>query len=87
MLNKDKKHTLWCEEYRPKDLSTYIGNDHITSKVKIYIESEDIPHLLLHGIQGTGKCLDFSENVDVEIELTEKEVEKLKEKLGPNIFI
>ena len=48
-------HSLWVEKYRPTDLSTYIGNDHLKSKVKLYLENEDIPHLLLYGKAGTGK--------------------------------
>ena len=48
-------HSLWVEKYRPKDLSTYIGNEHLKSKVKVYLESEDVPHLLLYGRAGTGK--------------------------------
>jgi replication factor C small subunit len=48
-------NSLWVEKYRPKDLSTYIGNDHLKEKVKIYLESADIPHLLLYGKAGTGK--------------------------------
>ena len=48
-------HSLWVEKYRPKDLSTYIGNEHLKSKVKVYLESEDVPHLLLYGKAGTGK--------------------------------
>jgi len=48
-------HSLWVEKYRPKDLSTYIGNEHLKSKVSIYLESEDVPHLLLYGRAGTGK--------------------------------
>ena len=48
-------HSLWVEKYRPKDLSTYIGNEHLKSKVGIYLESEDVPHLLLYGRAGTGK--------------------------------
>jgi len=48
-------HSLWVEKYRPKDLSTYIGNEHLKEKVKIYLESEDVPHLLLYGRAGTGK--------------------------------
>ena len=48
-------HSLWVEKYRPKDLSTYIGNEHLKSKVRIYLESEDVPHLLLYGKAGTGK--------------------------------
>ena len=48
-------HSLWVEKYRPQDLSTYIGNEHLKEKVKIYLESEDVPHLLLYGRAGTGK--------------------------------
>ena len=49
------ENSLWVEKYRPKDLSTYIGNEHLKSKVKVYLESEDVPHLLLYGKAGTGK--------------------------------
>jgi len=48
-------HSLWVEKYRPKNLSTYVGNEHLKEKVKRYIESEDVPHLLLYGKAGTGK--------------------------------
>ena len=48
-------HSLWVEKYRPTDLSTYIGNEHLKSKVSVYLESEDVPHLLLYGKAGTGK--------------------------------
>ena len=49
------EHSLWVEKYRPIDLSTYIGNEHLKSKVKLYLENEDVPHLLLYGRAGTGK--------------------------------
>jgi putative ATPase len=49
------EHSLWVEKYRPQDLSTYIGNEHLKSKVGIYLENEDVPHLLLYGKAGTGK--------------------------------
>ena len=48
-------NTLWVEKYRPSSLDTYIGNDHLKSKVEVYLESGDLPHLLLHGKAGTGK--------------------------------
>jgi len=48
-------HSLWVEKYRPMDLSTYVGNEHLKEKVKVYLESEDVPHLLLYGKAGTGK--------------------------------
>ena len=49
------KHSLWVEKYRPNTLDNYIGNDHLKSKVSVYLESGDIPHLLLFGRAGTGK--------------------------------
>ena len=49
------KNTLWVEKYRPSTLDSYIGNKHLRSKVKVYIESGDLPHLLLYGRAGTGK--------------------------------
>jgi len=49
------KHSLWVEKYRPSNLDTYIGNEHLKSKVEVYLESGDLPHLLLFGKAGTGK--------------------------------
>ena len=51
----DIKHSLWVEKYRPTTLDTYIGNEHLKSKVKVYLESGELPHLLLFGKAGTGK--------------------------------
>lgn len=48
-------NTLWVEKYRPSRLSEYVGNEHLKSKVAGYIESSDVPHLLLYGKAGTGK--------------------------------
>tara|TARA_A200000159_G_scaffold145537_1_gene151225 strand:- start:2209 stop:3129 length:921 start_codon:yes stop_codon:yes gene_type:complete len=48
-------NSLWVEKYRPDTLDGYVGNEHILEKVKIYIENEDVPHLLLYGVAGTGK--------------------------------
>ena len=49
------KHSLWVEKYRPTTMDTYIGNEHLKSKVSVYLESGDLPHLLLYGRAGTGK--------------------------------
>ena len=48
-------NTLWVEKYRPGNLDTYIGNEHLKDKVSVYLESGDLPHLLLYGKAGTGK--------------------------------
>ena len=49
------KNSLWVEKYRPSNLESYIGNEHLKSKVEVYLESGDLPHLLLYGRAGTGK--------------------------------
>ena len=36
-------------EVQPDNLDTYIGNEHLKEKVKVYLESGDLPHLLLYG--------------------------------------
>jgi len=51
----NNEHSLWVEKYRPNKLEDYVGNEHLKSKVAGYIESGDIPHLLLYGKAGTGK--------------------------------
>ncbi len=48
-------HGIWNEKYRPTSLDTYIGNVHLKSKVSIFIETNDPPHLLFYGRSGTGK--------------------------------
>ena len=48
-------NTRWVEKYRPNELDSYIGNDHLKKKIKVYLESGDLPHLLLYGRAGTGK--------------------------------
>ena len=49
------ENTLWVEKHRPKSLDTYIGNEQLKDKVKHYLDSGDLPHLLLFGKAGTGK--------------------------------
>jgi DNA polymerase III delta prime subunit len=51
----NNEHSLWVEKYRPSRLEDYVGNEHLKSKVAGYLESGDIPHLLLYGKAGTGK--------------------------------
>ena len=48
-------HGLWVERYRPQDLSTYVGNEHLKSKVERFLNDGNIPHLLLYGRAGGGK--------------------------------
>ena len=52
---EQKNHSLWVEKYRPNKLHDYVGNEHLKTKVAGYIETGDVPHLLLYGKAGTGK--------------------------------
>jgi replication factor C small subunit len=50
------KHKLWVEKYRPQTLEEYIFQDaRQKSQIRRMIEEKTIPHLLLAGVQGTGK--------------------------------
>jgi DNA polymerase III delta prime subunit len=55
MIKTNKKHTLYVEKYRPKNLDTYIGNEALVEDLKEWIINQDFPNLLLHGSPGTGK--------------------------------
>lgn len=55
IFTEEKEHTLWVEKHRPTDINNYVGNENIIEKVKVYLQSGDIPHLLLYGVAGTGK--------------------------------
>ena len=57
-------NSLWVEKYRPIKLDDYVGNEHLKEKVSGYIETEDVPHLLLFGRAGTGKTT-LAKNITV----------------------
>ena len=48
-------NSLWVEKYSPVKLDDYVGNEHLKEKVAGYLETSDVPHLLLFGKAGTGK--------------------------------
>jgi DNA polymerase III delta prime subunit len=49
------KNTLWVEKYRPNTLDDYIGNSTLKKTFQTYLDTNDVPHLLLHGNAGGGK--------------------------------
>jgi replication factor C small subunit len=73
LVNKmfgNQENTLWVEKFRPDTLDGYVGNEHIIEKVKLYIESGDVPHLLFYGQAGTGKTTlakIIANNVDADV--------------------
>lgn len=46
---------LWIEDYRPQDFSEIKGQKEIVSRIKAFVESRSIPHLLFSGPAGVGK--------------------------------
>jgi replication factor C small subunit len=46
---------IWTEKYRPKRLEDVVGQKHVTERLMAYVESRNMPHLLLTGPAGTGK--------------------------------
>jgi|TARA_R110002074_G_scaffold326791_2_gene497284 DNA polymerase III delta prime subunit len=65
-----QENTLWVEKFRPGTLDGYVGNEHIIDKVKLYLKSGDVPHLLFYGGAGTGKTTlakIIANNVDADL--------------------
>jgi replication factor C small subunit len=46
---------LWTEKYRPRCIEEVIGQDGTTERLKAYVSSGEMPHLLFAGPAGTGK--------------------------------
>lgn len=46
---------IWLERYRPKSLDEVVGQDDIVERLKAYVKSGNLPHLLFAGPPGTGK--------------------------------
>ncbi len=48
-------HDVWTEKYRPRKLSDVVGQEDITERLKSYVKTHNMPHLLFAGSAGTGK--------------------------------
>ncbi|MBN2733529.1 MAG: replication factor C small subunit [Methanomicrobiaceae archaeon] len=51
----DGNNTIWIEKYRPKTLDDVVGQKGIIERLKNYVRSESLPHLLFTGNAGIGK--------------------------------
>ena len=49
------ENSLWVEKYRPKNLEDYVASKSVKEKINLYLQNQDVPHLLLYGPPGTGK--------------------------------
>ena len=50
-----KEHSLWIERFRPQTLQQYVCSSELKEKFQSFIDSNDIPHLILAGSAGLGK--------------------------------
>ena len=46
---------IWLEKYRPRSLDEVVGQEDIVERLKAYVKSGNLPHLLFAGPPGTGK--------------------------------
>ncbi|HJJ48968.1 MAG TPA: replication factor C small subunit [Methanocorpusculum sp.] len=46
---------IWIEKYRPHNLSEVAGQEDVVNRLKAYVSSKSLPHLLFTGSAGVGK--------------------------------
>lgn len=46
---------IWVDKYRPKTFDEIIGQKYFVKRIKAFIDSKNLPHLLFAGTPGTGK--------------------------------
>ncbi|ADN35745.1 Replication factor C [Methanolacinia petrolearia DSM 11571] len=51
----DENNTIWTEKYRPKTLDDVVGQKEIVARLKSYVKTGSLPHLLFTGPAGIGK--------------------------------
>lgn len=49
------KEEIWIEKYRPKKLDDIVGQDEVVKRLKSYVRTRNLPHLLFSGPPGVGK--------------------------------
>ncbi|MCE8424561.1 MAG: replication factor C small subunit [Candidatus Methanoperedens sp.] len=49
------KEEIWIEKYRPKKLDAIVGQDEVIKRLKSYVKTRNLPHLLFSGPPGVGK--------------------------------
>ena len=58
-MNEEEKSEFqpWLEKYRPKKLGEVMGQEQAVERMKAFLKSKNIPHMLLAGPAGVGKCV------------------------------
>jgi len=64
------KHKLWVESHRPTSVNDYVfASNQQKTQVEYWIKEGTIPHLLLSGEPGTGKCLGHDEVIEIQLDI------------------
>ncbi|MDD1656726.1 MAG: replication factor C small subunit [Methanomicrobiales archaeon] len=51
----EENHSIWIEKYRPQRLEEMVGQKEIVERLRSYVRSGSMPHLLFTGPAGVGK--------------------------------
>ncbi len=51
----DSMDAIWIEKYRPHTLNDIVGQQPIVERLKAYVKTQNVPHLIFAGPAGTGK--------------------------------
>jgi replication factor C subunit 2/4 len=71
-MEKFDKNISWLEKYKPNNIGEIYGQNDLMNMLEKSLETKELPHLLFHGLSGTGKTTtiknflkQFYENEDV----------------------
>jgi len=61
-----EKEFIWAEKYRPQTIQDMILPESIKNQFQEYVDKGNIPNLLfISNEPGLGKCLDYSEELEL----------------------
>ncbi|AGC34465.1 replication factor C small subunit [Haloarcula virus HVTV-2] len=46
---------IWVEKYRPQTLDDIVGHEEVVKRMRKFLDTEDVPHVVFAGKQGIGK--------------------------------
>jgi len=52
---KNSEFVVWAEKYRPQKLSEVVNQKHAIDRIKAFVSSKNIPHMMFAGRAGVGK--------------------------------
>ena len=53
--SKNNEFVVWAEKYRPQKLSEVVNQTHAIDRIKAFVSSKNVPHMMFAGRAGVGK--------------------------------